>query len=268
MVKRLVTYPLLAVFVVVALWAIADSVTWRPEPLTQEEVFYNAISEPTVKVIIKNEENEGWGSGVIVAREGRVYFVCTAKHVIKQENAEFYIQNPNTYGRIPAQLFRAHPTKDIAIIIFVSERKFPIAKLASITPIPTTPVYLCGYGRRGILNNGGIYPKNTHGILSAKDSEWIDAPGLWIITAQIWYGDSGCGAWNNKGQLIGIAIRGKRSGPHLLSWQCGIISLDDVKEFLKEFGFGLAKDAASSIIKHEDEAGYFYPVRLWPQEAK
>jgi len=263
MVKRLTVYPLLATLVVLTLWAIAATVTWRPEPLTPEEAFYAKISDPTLKIVIKGTGYKGHGSGVVIAREGKVYFVQTARHVVGDKNAKFYVEQLGIYGRIEAQVFKQHPVKDIAIIVFVSEREFPVAEFAPESPVTATTVYLCGYGRRGAI------PKVTRGILSMKDSEWTDAPWMWVVSAQVWYGDSGCGCWNEKGQLIGMATLMKSEGfltP--LPWQCGIISLDDIKEFLEKFGFGLAKDEASSVIKHEDEAGYFYPVRLWPEVVK
>ena len=250
MVKRLIAYPTLAVLLIMA-WLAS---TWMATDKDAER--FADISGPTVKITIwqtVTEENGvqiekplGHGSGVIIAREKRAHFVLSAAHVSPEDADILRIEHPNYLGGKIAKVLEIDRERDLMLLVFVADIELPVAKIANSEPSVTAEVFLYGHG-------AASYAFATRGILSAKESAWFDAPEMWVISAQVWFGCSGGGSYNQYGEFIGVVTRVRISRGEPLCWQCGIVPLPTVRAFLKKAGMAVRTYNQTELV---GETGY------------
>ena len=177
-------------------------------------------------------------SGVIVARDGTLYFALTCYHVtyafgedISEVNIE--VGHPLLSEREPALIYRAKEESELSLIVFNSDIELPVIEIADEIPELLSDVYLHGYPESWT-------PYVSKGIFSSKQSMWEDIlPCAWVVTAQVWHGCSGGGVYTEEGKLFGIATVLRVSVRYFdrLPWLCGIVPLPKVREFLIEEGF-------------------------------
>ena len=88
-----------------------DIVAWEIEANSSAQQQSHQLSEQQLRqlaqsITVKVIAGEGWGSGILIHRQGQVYTVLTNRHVLEAGNGNVYkIQTPNgqTY---PANLVR------------------------------------------------------------------------------------------------------------------------------------------------------------------
>ena len=195
------------------------AISWNPS-------LYANISGPTVKVCLVTDKGGSHGSGVIIARSGDTYYVLTCYHVVDDSSASCYIVHPKIKDNDFAKVRFVDKKHDLAIVSFTCKQDLPVVGFASRAPEVTEPVYLFGYpGWQGPA-------VATMGIVSAKEGVWSDLPCAWIVTAQVWFGNSGGGCFNLRGELVGIAARIRWGNSQYLAWQCGIIPLSAIRGFV------------------------------------
>lgn len=238
--KRVIIYPVLAILLTLAWWIPLP--TTAQKEVDADAVLFQSISGPTVKITVwrtttdgfgeATEHKMGHGSGVIIAREKRAHFVLSAAHVSPVDAEILKVEHPDYLGGKIAHVLEIDRERDLMLLVFMADVELPIVKIAAEAPSVTAEVFLYGHG-------APEYSFATKGILSAKQSAWFDAPEMWVITAQVWFGCSGGGAYDKNGELIGIVTRIRISKGMPLSWQCGIVPLPVVLEFLKKSGMAV-----------------------------
>jgi serine protease Do len=110
--------------------------------LTGEEV-YKISHEVTVLISIGDKPS---GSGVIVAKSDKTYYVLTANHVVDSE-ADFRVVTPDqkTY-KVDYSKVKHLPGADLAVLEFTSEKEYKIAKLANSDNVKEgTSVFVSGW---------------------------------------------------------------------------------------------------------------------------
>lgn len=98
------------------------------------------------------------GSGVMIAKEGNIYYVLTAAHVMcrkdisvcKEKNAVFNVVTPDgsKKEKLNFNTVKKIPGVDLAVFSFTSSQNYRVARLANsdrISGINGTPVYVSGW---------------------------------------------------------------------------------------------------------------------------
>lgn len=166
-----------------------------------------ALEPPQIYEIAENTsvliDGQNPGSGVIVAKQGKTYYVLTAKHVVKTED-EYYIITPdNQRYLLDYEKVIKIDNVDLAVIEFSSEEKYHIAQLGNLSEtFPGMEVFIYGFPNPGREITTRI-PQFTTGKITAKATELNDGYGL-IYTNVTRAGMSGGPILNSSGQVVGI----------------------------------------------------------------
>jgi tetratricopeptide (TPR) repeat protein len=196
--------------------------------LTAEEV--NSIAKNITVLIKADGEN---GSGVIIAKDGNVYYVLTAKHVVKGHGNLTIVtsdgrQHPNTNVKESLGL-------DLAVLQFTSDRDYQVATLADYTPETGSYVFVSGWpGSEREEEPNRLF---SAGVLFNKDfAFWISKDplqkGYELLYGNITYrGMSGGPVLDISGRVIGIHGNSEGEGDSelVLGYGMGI----PIRTFLK-----------------------------------
>ncbi|MBE9095022.1 trypsin-like peptidase domain-containing protein [Tychonema sp. LEGE 07203] len=161
----------------------------------------NKIAEQ-ITVLIEGEQNQGQGSGIIIAREGSTYYVLTAKHVIER-GGEFKIVTPDRNSfRVESSNIIQLPGVDLAIAPFVSSGNYEIAQLGDSKTVNVgEQVYVSGWPKPGETITRQIR-QMTAGQISAR--ERVNDGYELIYTNPTRQGMSGGPILDVRGRVIGI----------------------------------------------------------------
>lgn len=88
-------------------------------------------------ITVKIFSGSGWGSGILIKREGNVYTVLTNQHILTPSDPPYRLQTPDGefYLAEPLSTFN-FSGQDLALLQFESERKnYAIASLQTSTPL-------------------------------------------------------------------------------------------------------------------------------------
>ncbi len=143
--------------------------------------------------------SQGLGSGIIVRRDGKTYYVVTNNHVAG-DATEISVAVDD--GReFPAKLVGKDPRKDLALVSFESSDSFPIARLGDSDGVKV------GDWAIAVGNPLGFMSSVTMGIVSAVGRTGGPAGNIndFIQTdAAINQGNSGGALVNIRGEVVGI----------------------------------------------------------------
>jgi serine protease Do len=145
---------------------------------------------------------QGLGSGVIVRQDGDKVYVLSNDHVVGE--ADEISVKLNDGQRFEAQLVGADPKKDLALVVFESEKRLPIAALGNSDSLMVGDLVLA------VGSPLGFESTVTSGIVSAVGRRSMSgsvAGGFtdYIQTdAAINQGNSGGALVNIYGQVVGI----------------------------------------------------------------
>ncbi|MGL5063798.1 MAG: COP23 domain-containing protein [Microcoleus sp.] len=176
----------------------------------------NAIAEQiTVMIDGPGDDEISKGSGVIVRREGNVYYVITNKHVIEKEgNYQLQTVDGNRYVVNYRQIQKL-PGLDLAVIQFSSNKNYRVAQLGDSDRVSRRQeIYVVGYATPGVIFNSRIFISAKGSIVSRVPAP-KDGYALAYILDIVQPGMSGGPVLNQQGQLIGInglAERDARTG--------------------------------------------------------
>jgi Do/DeqQ family serine protease len=174
----------------------------------------------------------GLGSGVIVARDGEIYYVLTNNHVAGDaEEIEVILDDEQSYK---AELVGADSLMDLALVSFRTTDEFPIAVLGDSDALAVGDwVFAVG-------NPLGYQSTVTAGIVSAKSRDAKPGSGASGITsfiqtdAAINQGNSGGALVNIDGEVVGINtwIASRNGGNIGLGFA---IPINDAKRAVSDF---------------------------------
>ncbi|NEO45878.1 MAG: trypsin-like serine protease [Moorea sp. SIO4A3] len=143
------------------------------------------------------------GSGIIVERQGNVYYILTNAHVL-QKAGIYRIQTPdgNRYP-VDSRYIRRMPGVDLAILPFISTSNYPVARLGNSQQISAGQrVYVAGWPRSGGASQQRRFI-NTEGLLTEASSKLPRGYAL-SYTNLVRIGMSGGPVLDNQGRVIGI----------------------------------------------------------------
>lgn len=150
--------------------------------------------ERTLKVTVNCDgEDIGGGSAVRLGHHA----VLTAGHVTKDhEKCKFTGQDFAGHDLPLTYVLRG--TGDVDAAVLAEEADLPV--LSMVEPLPGEHVWAVGYPAQP--QTGVQYLAVTDGVVVGTDPK----DGTVQITNAIYFGNSGGGAWNDEGQLLGITV--------------------------------------------------------------
>jgi tetratricopeptide (TPR) repeat protein len=176
-----------------------------------------AASAPEIAKIAKSvsvqvSEAKRQGSGVILQREGDVYTVLTAAHVVKNKTAAFTIATSDgkTHPIVANSVRTADRSLDLAVFKFRAAGSYPTAKLGSSNLLSEgMEIYVGGYPLPTATITKSVFVFRT-GSISANSTQPLDKGYSLIYSNDTLPGMSGGAVLNKNGELVAIHGRGDR----------------------------------------------------------
>lgn len=173
---------------------------------TKGELSLTQLQERARSITVKVISGQGWGSGILLKKQGQVYTILTNAHVLRIGNS-YQIQTPD--GEIHA----AQPITgvkfqddDLALLSFRSAKNYAIATIANSRSLAVgEPAFAAGF------------PENGQGLLFTNGQLNYVSPQAFVGGYQLAYsndilkGMSGGPMLSRRGELV--AINGKHKHP-------------------------------------------------------
>ncbi len=194
----------------------SSQTTLGSSPIAGTTDIYNIAKRLTVRV----DAMESQGSGVIVARQGNVYCVLTAKHNIQtslQLNRSIKITTPDGEQHTVQNPRVAPNNIDLAVLEFVSNKK-PSYEIAIISDsdkpalAPNETIYIAGFFASNLRDEitEAFVSEARFDAYSAKSFNITYTPNNSEAAAT--FGMSGGPIFNAQGRLVGIHGAGEAVG--------------------------------------------------------
>jgi tetratricopeptide (TPR) repeat protein len=150
------------------------------------------------------------GSGVIIERQGNIYAVLTAAHVLKSEKYQIITADDRRYPIIPGSVRKASGGNDLAVVSFQSTANYPTAKIGNSSILTGgNDIYVAGFpaATRTITESVFVFRK---GEVSANSSKIFESGYSLIYSNDTLPGMSGGPVLNSEGELVAIHGKGDR----------------------------------------------------------
>ncbi len=160
-------------------------------------------------VVIQNEAGASQGTGFIVSKDNATYYVLTAGHVVRDR------QPPNSRLRVrtdTGEIIEAEPVPlpgvDLALLQFISNRQYPVVKIANNTNDiqPATSIFVLGFPATGSSSRVSRDPQILGGNISSRQPSTSGGSPVIFHTAPTVGGMSGSPVLTAGGEVIGIHI--------------------------------------------------------------
>jgi tetratricopeptide (TPR) repeat protein/V8-like Glu-specific endopeptidase len=191
-------------------WGMGISVALvQPAVLAKSATEVNDIAQA---IAVKISTTDGNGSGILLQKQGDVYTLLTAAHVVKNGRASYTITTPDgrTYQPIANSIRRYQGDVDLAILKFRSSATYKLAQLGDSNVLQGgMDIYVAGFPaptavisestfffREGkVTANSKRAYKNGYGLVYSNDT----LPGM-----------SGGPVLNADGKVVGVHGKGDR----------------------------------------------------------
>jgi tetratricopeptide (TPR) repeat protein len=179
-----------------------------PFLLAQSSIFEN-VDRVAQQITVRIDSSQsGTGSGVIVARQGSIYTVLTAEHVVPKPDT-YSITTPDGQKHpVSAGSIRKLEGVDLAIVQFSSSKAYEIATLANYyigledRPLAFLSGFPGGQTARQ-LTVGTVFPTSTT-IFAAQNAYSMSSGRELVYTTFSQPGMSGGPVLDRQGRVIGI----------------------------------------------------------------
>jgi tetratricopeptide (TPR) repeat protein len=166
----------------------------------------------SITVKIQNAQNpQNTGSGVIIKREGEIYTVLTAHHVVEQA-PDYKVMTPDDklYPMIQDSI-KPLPGVDLALVQFKSSESYSVAKMGDSTQSPSgSSSFVAGFSSAAALSSEPVF-YFTSGEITVNASRPLKDGYALVYNNPTLPGMSGGPVLNEQGELIGIHGRGERA---------------------------------------------------------
>jgi hypothetical protein len=162
------------------------------------------VNEIAKGVTVRIKSSASSGSGVLIRKNGGLYTVLTAAHVLSPRETYEVLLTDGQHYPLKASTIQRHAQADLAIAQFSSTKVYRTATIGDPNTLEEgAPVFVAGYPAQTEALTESIY-SFTKGEMTAKASRpFKDGYGL-VYTNITLPGMSGGPVFNASGQLVGI----------------------------------------------------------------
>lgn len=233
------------------------------QPFNKE--FFDKSLVPTVQVVNKNKQISG--SGIILKSfkltdDKFINYVISCQHIVSPRMSvnTFSYKDYNFFNSQKNHgccLIEEDKTQDLSILAFLSTNRLQVAKVGTAYNLRLLDqVYAIGCGLEE-------YPRFTEGKINGLP--WIknDLNDL-RTTVPIVPGDSGCGLFNQKNEIVGIANSIRKLNSNGISYPIeGISTFKPIDLIFKSFNSN-----TYSLLEKEDDQPEIFSEFLWLLETE
>jgi len=156
-------------------------------------------------------EGASQGSGVIIARSGKTYYVATAEHVIRQSGSYSLQTYDGKQHQLSSNAVKVLRGVDLAVLEFTSDRNYRVARLANSDLLygvesTSTPIYTAGFPAK-TSNKPRRYVLSQGQIMRNSPGDMAEGYSLFYTNATL-PGMSGGPILDADGRVVGIHGRG------------------------------------------------------------
>ncbi|MEM6753089.1 MAG: tetratricopeptide repeat-containing serine protease family protein [Cyanobacteria bacterium P01_C01_bin.38] len=153
--------------------------------------------------VLVDSEN-GNGSGVIIQKQGNIYTILTAAHVVRKQDDYQIVTSDSQRYQLNQGSVKQLEGVDLAIAEFSSSKNYPVAKIGnSDSSEEGTTAFVAGFPQSTAAISRSIYTF-TKGEITANAAQPLkDGYGL-VYSNDTLPGMSGGAVLNQNGELIGI----------------------------------------------------------------
>jgi tetratricopeptide (TPR) repeat protein len=171
----------------------------------------------TITVAIKTVGMANVGSGILLQRQGDVYTVLTAGHVVNQPQAVFTIKTVDgqVHQAIAGSVRLPGSKLDLAVLKFRSSNKYTLVKIGTSNTLEElSPIYVAGFPAESKANGEVVIEGETFTVTEGKVTGKAtkgNEKGYSLIYSNITRpGMSGGPVLNEEGELVAIHGQGDR----------------------------------------------------------
>jgi tetratricopeptide (TPR) repeat protein len=182
-------------------------------------IVQTAIAKTTVEVneiaqaiTVRIESNDSIGTGVVIRKQGDLYTILTAAHVVKTTPGQYTIFMPDgkQVEPIAGSLRHVPGDIDLAILKFRSNAPYPTPKIGDTSKLKIgMKVYVAGFPTPTPVITEVVYVFRS-GEISANSSKSFAQGYALLYSNDTLPGMSGGPVFNEAGELVGIHGRGDR----------------------------------------------------------
>ncbi len=172
-----------------------------------------AIAKTAKAITVKISEPGSQGSGVLLQRQGDIYTVLTAAHVVRNKSVSYTIATADgkKYQVDPSSIRTAATDIDLAVVKFrAATANYPTAKLGNCNLLSEgMDLYVSGYPLATATINKSLFVFRT-GTVSANSTQTLEKGYSLVYSNDTLPGMSGGAVLNQNGELVAIHGRGDR----------------------------------------------------------
>ncbi|WP_310485543.1 tetratricopeptide repeat protein [Chamaesiphon sp. VAR_48_metabat_403] len=171
------------------------------------------IAKTARAITVLITEPDSVGSGVILQRQGDIYTVLTAAHVVKNKGKVVYkITTPDDrkHDIISSSIRSAPGSIDLAVVKFKSTTNYPLAKLGNCNILESgMDLFVAGFPAATRTINESVFVFRE-GKVTANSNKIFEKGYSLIYSNDTLPGMSGGAVLNSDGELVAIHGRGDR----------------------------------------------------------
>jgi S1-C subfamily serine protease len=170
------------------------------------------VNDIAQAIAVKIATTSGNGSGILLQKQGDVYTILTAAHVVKNERASYTITTPDgrTYQPIANSIRRYQGDVDLAVLKFRSSATYKLAELGNSNVLKGgMNLYVAGFPAPTQVITESVFVFREGKVTANSKRAFKDGYGL-LYSNDTLPGMSGGPVLNEAGQVVGIHGRSDR----------------------------------------------------------
>jgi tetratricopeptide (TPR) repeat protein len=191
-------------------WGVGISMALvQPAVLAKSATEVNDIAEA---ITVKIATTDGNGSGILLQKQGDVYTILTAAHVVKNGRASYTITTPDgrTYPPISNSIRRYQGDVDLAVLKFRSSATYKLAELGDSNVLKGgMDIYVAGFPLPTAVITESIFFFREGKVTANSKQSFKNGYSL-VYSNDTLPGMSGGPVLNTDGKVVGVHGKGDR----------------------------------------------------------